>query len=644
MAPQLVLGLLVNSFFLLSFNCSSSYKYPWARVLCYLGGQGKSGRQQIQEVARYPNLMSQSSSQHYCGPTHPSLILPCNRIHVKIGGCSTRPGRLLNVLAIPAEFPLALSFIHCFCNSVALLKEDALSERLHKTLKALSICLESLSKFLNRINCPIPLKEVVLHQLSDTIWTVCSLGKMSSKGEITIAQTLKLYTFPSKFIQSTQQELLKLYEIESSCFTKSKSGDVKCSFPPPESIGAGGLGRFSSYFQSLLEFVLAVLEYQHKFHGADSFPSCPSLPTLAASPLTLGTQPVPVSTAASSSKSSSVDSTSTVSSSGSDISLSATPMLGAAPIAATSSTDPPSGKKPAKRTRSRKTLLKKEGSESSVWKDTWLKTLSQSTAILRAISSPGRSESFHFQIPLKTSPMVHPSSRLIVLTGIPTTLSLEQAEAAIRKACKLYGGLYRQMLFLPADKDKPSHHCGHAVLELSCSSRTSGVCSALLALPSLQQEDGSLQAMAVDNSFFCGEQERVANEVLASFLKARLTRNTGSMAGAPNTLSALSDIFKSSCLESTSSLSISQISGPLLKLFSIFAENCSIPLESFMEELWKGYGDKNGLLTLRGFCKYFGQDTILIDDLSIRGMWLGLMECGYDLSLDRYAHCTGCVG
>lgn len=633
--------------------------------MCYQGGQGKSGRQQMQEVARYPNQMVQSINQQYCGPVYPSLVLPSNRIHLKLGGCSSKPGRLLNLLALPRDFPLALSFAHCL--SLAAAGHTATPSHAHQVTSALSLCLKNLSKFLNRIDCLIPLKEVVLHQLSDIIWTLCArpmppLPPAEGEGERVGHPTL--YALPGKFVQSVQQELLKLYECETSKFSKSKSssGESKLSFPPVDSIGAGGTGRFSTYFQALLELVLAVLHYQHQFHGgptplcaasSSSTPtlvsaSCPSVSASSGSSVELLTdtssstirETTPLAVSDSAPTAPPINTTAAVNSSRSEVSQSATPTACAAPGVATP-TDPSAGKKLAKRTRSRKGLVKKEGAESAPKKEEWLNIVRQSASLLRAVASDGGGASFS-STPSLTSlqPLgksvagpAHPSGRLVVLLGLPEGLSLEAVEQGIRRVCKLYGGLYKEELYLPSQEDSPQQHCGHAVLELCCHAHTSAVCSALLATPSLQQEGTRLQALAVNTALSCGQQEAEAQELLMSFLCGRLAT-----AGGGAACSSLTHIFNSSCSEDMSGVGMSQVSASLLKFFSTFAELCAISLDNFMGGVWEEFADEEGLLHLEGFLKCYERDFLLNKEFSTRGVWLGLIECGYDLHLERCVH------
>jgi hypothetical protein len=520
---------------------------------------------------------------------------------------------------------------------------------------ALSMCLRGLSKFLNRINCPIPLKEVVLHLLSDIAWTLCRIAE-SPEGE---GEGSTLYAFPAKFIQSAQQELLKLYSAESSKFSKAKWSESKHCFPPPMSIAAGGLGRYSTYFQALLEFVLAAQEYQHKFH-ASGVPLVSSSTTVIAT----GSNTSLVSAGGSSGSNASLSDNTIIAASEAvqentlapvpttripgtsssptptrgEISPSTTPPSVAA-SAATAITDPISGGKKVKRGRSRKGLKKE--SESSPKKEDWLTIVNQAITLLRVVATPKEAcPGDPIQLPNPVS-STHPSSRLVVLVGIAPALTLEATEAAIKKVCKRYGGLYRDDLYLPSNDSNHLQHCGYAVLELCCDSHTSAVCSALLDTPALQQEEVNMQALAVTNSFSCGSEEHEAQKVLVTFLRSRLTAGDESGSAA----AALADIFRSSCPEEGAALSLPSVSGLLLKFLACFAELCAVSAENFMAGLWDEFGEQGSHLNLEGFRKCYQQDFMLNDEFAARGVWLGLIGCGYDLHLERYDSIgyVGCV-
>jgi len=426
--------------------------------MCYQGGQGKGGRQQLQEVARYPSLLSQpATSQQYCGPEYPALCLPCNRIHVKLGGCSNRPGKLLHVMSLSKEFPLALSFTHYLSELLArerVSRADLSSSDsaviTQDRLRALLVCLESLSKFVCRMDCPIPLKELILHQLADVIWTICSTPWPHPDWE---ESDIKLYAFPTKFLQGAQEELLKLYESEVAEFSKEKSS--KSTFPPPESIGAGGMGRFSTYLQALLEFVLASFHYQHLFHGVNVSPSTESVSSSVVPP----------------SSSSSSQSSSTTPTHGSAISLSSS---SASPVPRSPGNifpvdSPTSGRKSSKRLRHRK-ATKKDSSTDAGRKEGWLQVVRKAGSLVRSValwqgsaspsSLPRRksSSAFKYHLPLyqlqpqqQQQQQQHPCSRLLVLCGIAPELDGEAVDTAIRRVCRLCGGLYKDEVFRTFD-------------------------------------------------------------------------------------------------------------------------------------------------------------------------------------------------
>ncbi len=586
---------------------------------------------------------------------------------MKLGGCSTRPGKLLHVLSLPKEFPLALSFIHCLteglagkanrlssCSSDSALYSVISSDELQSML----VSLEGLCKFFCRMDCLIPLKELVLHLLSDVIWTLCSVPWPHPDWE---ASDIKLYTFPSKFLQSAQEELLKVYDGEVADISKGKGS--KSSFPPPETIGAGGLGRFSTYFQALLEFVLASFHYQNHFHGIDLHPSSES-------------------TASASSSSSSVQSSLATPShtSASGLSSSSGTSVSRSPGNA-GFFDSPLAKKLSKRPRHRKGI-KKDTADSSVKKEEWLHTVRKAGSLLRSVAmsrvSPQsledltkKDEGFacRYLLPL---PQQHPCSRLVVLCGISPSVTGEDADSSIRKVCKLYGGLYMDEVFRnfegkveeagSSEKDEPScvksdEGAGEkvrsglgrtAILELRSSSCTSAVCSALLASQALQESQDklcagevcTLQAFGVTNSFSCGEPETEANSVLLDFLRSRLTSSSEKGRLSSPTINALCRIFKSDLQDSSDSLAATQVTGSLSQMMSSIAEMGDLTLETLKEEIWKKHADDKGQLSCDGFMKYiegcvFGGGKESGPKL-LRGVWQGLLDCGYDLHLQEY--------
>lgn len=225
-------------------------------MFCYRGGQGKGGKQQLQEVVRYPNELQQSQSQH-CGSPYPSVLVPFNLIHIKWGGCPP-PGKVLAITAIPEDLPLSLSFIHTLTHSSLSSFEDKL-----EYCSALTMCSDALISLLTHQDCPVLLKETLFHQLAEVMWTLMAI----SPEEYTMPTATVSF---SEFFHKIQEEVLLLYEAECSAFVTDK-GKTPGQFPPSGSMAQGDVGKFSTYFQALLELVLATQQCIHKgLHGSPS--------------------------------------------------------------------------------------------------------------------------------------------------------------------------------------------------------------------------------------------------------------------------------------------------------------------------------------------------------------------------------------
>ena len=204
----------------------------------------------LQEVVRYPSQLLQSSSQQYCGPPLPSLILPTSSCHLKLGGCSPPPGRQISVLGVPPGLPAALVFADSLSRTSCECVRRALggSEPLEEHHRALCTCLSSLSALLIQVDFPPVLKEKLFQCVSGILWTIHSLSSSSSS----------LPVLPSELLRGLHQELQKLYEHECGGFASDHNS--KSKLPPRPSPGppTGRVaGKFSTYLQSLLELVVA---------------------------------------------------------------------------------------------------------------------------------------------------------------------------------------------------------------------------------------------------------------------------------------------------------------------------------------------------------------------------------------------------
>lgn len=595
-------------------------------MLCYCSGQGRGGKQELLEVARYPSELSQSSSANqYCGPAYPSLVLPFNRIHVKFGGCSTKPEKLLTLLALPADVPLSLAFTHVLSKTMVSVRTSDPSSPSSssfscngcsvQSLKALSVCAESLVKALSRLDFPMLLKEIVFHELASALSTLCAFANDIQSPRADFVP----YALPNEFVQSTHQELLHVFESEASSFTsgKDKTSSAPTLFPPPGSIADCGAGKFSTYFQSILHFLLAISDYQQKFHGVNVIKS-------------------------------------------------SSPPLGSAPKAAPSPAHPAGngepGKKAAKRARLR-SKSKKEGTGSggSGKKEPWPCTLQAAACLLREVAVTTEEDIINDVRPLMTvsneareasvtgSLPAHPNSRLLVVTGINPKLSVEAAQKAIVSVARSNGGLYKDQLYLPLEEETtpteledraepdatpPTRLRGCAVLELVCSHTVSSARSSLLGVSELQFEGNTLSVCSVSDSLSCGEEEAEANRALGEYLERRLV---GGGVLSPDFEKALKEIFMSSLSHSEESLiAPTQVSG----LLNLFLAGCAGS---------DGSADKLAEQVCSRFCKTKKEDHAKMDlpgflqwalnEASVDGgrrVWLGLFACGYDLHFQRY--------
>ena len=203
-------------------------KQTWVQIFCYKGGgQGKAGRQQLQEVIQYPSEFP---------PHFPTLLLPFDRVYVKILGCSSSANTTLVFHALPPSLLLALAF------STVLLRVRQTSEQLTQCLQ---ICFNRWEHFLKRYDAPSPLKQTVFQLLSQLS---CTRPSIESSID---------------FVSNLQSELKQLYEKEVTFFQSTSSSSkaktkVLLSFPPKDYLTYGGTGRFSNYLQSLLELYLTI--------------------------------------------------------------------------------------------------------------------------------------------------------------------------------------------------------------------------------------------------------------------------------------------------------------------------------------------------------------------------------------------------
>jgi hypothetical protein len=250
--------LIVSSIEIKPGSCSqATYKYPWAKVFVYRSGQGKSGRMVLQEISRYPNEITQSVNLQYCGSTFPSLMVPSNRLHVKLTGPTPPPGQVLVVHGVPSCLVLLMTVAESLSVQINRLYRND-SAQSPQMCHALASCINSLVVACGKTDWPLLVKEKLFHTLADVLWTLITLSDHTHSPPIS-----------SDFSQALYQELDQLYERECERFTTKDSGANPKGFlfSPPGSTTNKGCNRFSTYFQALLELSLALNEYANKYHA-----------------------------------------------------------------------------------------------------------------------------------------------------------------------------------------------------------------------------------------------------------------------------------------------------------------------------------------------------------------------------------------
>lgn len=655
--------------------CSATFKYPWARCLCYKGGLGKNGQQQLQEVIRYPSEVT----NHYCGPTYPSIVLPFNRIHLKVGGCSVCPSRKLQTLSIPADFPLSLAFIHVLCtHSLKSFRENPTSHTTLQCSQALSVALVGLSHLITRLEMPQILKERTLHLFSELLWTLCTVAP----------DHLSLYSLSDDFMQGIRQEVMSLYELEIRKFSKSKQ---KTNYPPVGSISEGGQGKFSIYLQSIVECLLAMSTYQHKFHRVDPDTSISSSSSSSSLSVSSMSQP---QTAATAGKKSSVRRFRS--------------RRGGSGGGGAGGGGSSGGKKDAGDTDPKK-------------REEWFGLVKNASLVLTSLTSldppPTLSSSSyhtehhvvhlpqdHLKASLNGSLPAQPNCRLIVVAGICTDLPVLDIEKRLRRVCQPFGGLFKDQIYLPVtsttsplqssgDRDNnPIRHSdhstiqegvsdstaegqstdmtsdrpqdpskseddvitssrkqfsGHAVLELSCSSNISAVCDAITKLTSLQASSTGgvagvktpLAAMTVNSTLNLVCEDEVANRVLIDYLKKKLVdRERVSLTS--HARQVFQSMFDANFESGSSAVAAAQegrtkriCDGELLLFLTGFSggktsgkEAGDIILRDIMSE--REEGESMCVEDFLNWCYLQAMDRST-------HVWQGLFACGYDLHFTR---------
>uniref|UniRef100_T1J2Q6 HECT domain-containing protein n=1 Tax=Strigamia maritima TaxID=126957 RepID=T1J2Q6_STRMM len=417
----------------------------WSRIYSYCGHQiKKNGQVSKQEIVSYPNLSSSDNQM-----TYPAVLIPCNCIHVRLGGCSPPPGMIVSVHGIPPQLPLALAYIEVLLSAKyqeltwnnksdkepstkTSFSENEKNNPVLITTSVLLHVVELLGNYLWRTDIPAIIKERIFHLLAQVLRTLHYSEDTSD--DPSFFPTLGAHLSPSlALLLQLQSELRKLYEEETKTWISSGTPSGVGM-----GLGVGDQGRFSSYFHCLMEVSLAVAEV--------TSPITPGLCNSGGLGLAVSLQ-----------------------------GGGSSPPPSAAPASPSASTK--RKKLKAKRDRDRMSPKSRSGSssprssicegehsvlpissidkpEDSLWFHRAL-TMSQ---ILRYLvdGDPQGSAVTADAISDASQSLVSPTlpSRLLVITGIPNYLTQEDVKKNVRSALASCGGLYRDEVFVPSEMIK----------------------------------------------------------------------------------------------------------------------------------------------------------------------------------------------
>lgn len=446
----------------------SPYKAPWARIYSYSGHKvKKSGQAMKQEVVSYPRDTTSSSNQN---DQYIPVLVPCDKIHLRAGVCPP-PGIILSIHALPPQFLLALAYIETLvtenygCGKNACSQRGDLSfvqapvskeklsslwstENIIITPPVFSHIIELLCGYLWRSDVPSLIKEYIFHLLSQAL----RILHFSEGGTASGLPTLNPQFSPTRAIMKCFQiELQKLYEEE----TKEWTSTVTAS-GTGMGIGASDYGRFSTYFQALLELMLAISEVTQTNLSCSNFPSSSASFTIDQAPsLQMPTSPSVCNkkkkVKVKREKTTSVRRSSSVKTSDGESSTSS-------PVPSTSQS---SSRSPASDQSSLSTSesMKSQPVASLKPEDLlWFHRVLTVSGILRCmVFKERRGEGALKDAISDAAQLLIPAtahSRLLVISNIPSHISLPVLKQAIRKACSTNGGIDREELYIPTVKEK----------------------------------------------------------------------------------------------------------------------------------------------------------------------------------------------
>ena len=585
---------------------SASYKYPWAKVFSYRGGQGKAGRMPLQEVVRYPNETPQSANPQYCGGIFPTLVVPTDRIHFKLAGSTPPPGRQLNVYGLPRIIPVLLTVTNTL--SIQSYRSFQCDKKSSKTVlqycHALSTCVTPLLKVITGSTMPIVMKERLFHSFANILTSLVTID---------VVDHAQCPAIPAGFIQSISEELENLYNTECEQFLsggdKTKKGHP---FPPAGSIGRGGSGRFSTYFQSLLELVLGVELYINHYHKPKE-----------ATPTSNGKRV--------SKKGKQVKKTTWLSYVRRAFNL----------LHSITHHKPLNNefykcyyKSLSVSPQSR--LLVVTGISPGLEGNVAMETITKICNHYGGLNQAGT------YLPLRERTEEEKEAIRMKLEEENKKLEIEEStinkeessddkeQSDTQPQPEAQDESQEEKDSVPkAEATPPTNEpvvVGGAVIELCSGSKTSSVCSALLSSAVLQGEKKVLSVLCVSDTLRCGEDE-TANEILTKYLTSKIFTNKKLSEEARGVFKSIFNSSKTNILRKNLEDDNSDL---LLKVF-LHGVSRDRSLKDILNQLWQGKKDTDPLTEehFLGWVEKEGLKNVLY-------IWTGLFAAGYDCHLTRY--------
>ena len=260
-------------------------------------------------------------------------------------------------------------------------------------------CIEWITQFIHSTNCPLFLREIVFSLLADLMRTAMSIDS-SSAGSLNES---------FRKVHYLQEELNELFGKELSSFPGIDATNIieeSKNLHLPTSVTKGGSGKFSTYFQTLLNLYVAHDEVQRVTAFSETH-----------TPLSIHKTESSVKDAGD---------------------------RGLTP-----------GRKKDKRAK-KPTIIEKKSVDKPKGKvsDSWLTTLCSNFSLLEDLYSQRETESMHklaFEASRDTLHL-NTSRRLLVVTGLNPQLEPEDVTNAIKAITVLHGGLVNDDLYLPHRK------------------------------------------------------------------------------------------------------------------------------------------------------------------------------------------------